>query len=76
MISRWIAEATECDFKAALEIKKPKSWLKTVSAYANGFGGVLIFGVDDEHNPIGLLSPQADAEAISQMKKIFKVISV
>ena len=67
MINKWIAEATECDFKAALETKKPKSWLKTVSAFANGFGGVLIFGVDDEHNPIGLLSPQSDAEAISQL---------
>jgi len=25
MIDKWIAEATECDFKVALEIKKPKS---------------------------------------------------
>ena len=32
MIDRWIAEATECDFKVALEVKKPKSWLKSVSA--------------------------------------------
>ena len=30
MIDRWIAEATECDFKVALEVKKPKSWLKDV----------------------------------------------
>ena len=30
MIDRWIAEATECDFKVALEVKKPKSWLKSV----------------------------------------------
>ena len=29
MIDRWIAEATEYDFKVALEIKKPKSWLKS-----------------------------------------------
>ena len=36
MIDRWIAEATECDFKVALEVKKPKSWLKSVSAFANG----------------------------------------
>jgi len=35
MIDRWIAEATECDFKVALEVKKPKSWLKSVSAFAN-----------------------------------------
>ncbi len=25
MIDEWIAEATECDFKVALEIKKPKN---------------------------------------------------
>ena len=29
MIEQLIAEATECDFKVALEIKKPKSWLKS-----------------------------------------------
>ena len=46
MIEQLIAEATECDFKAALETKKPKSWLKSVSAFANGIGGSLIFGVE------------------------------
>ena len=30
MIDRWIAEATECDFKVALEEKKPKIWLKSI----------------------------------------------
>lgn len=38
MIDKWIAEATECDFKVTLEISKPKSWLKSVSAFANGIG--------------------------------------
>ena len=28
MLEQLIAEATECDFKVALETKKPKSWLK------------------------------------------------
>ena len=50
MIDRWIAEATECDFKVALEVKKPKSWLKSVSAFANGIGGTLFFGIDDDRN--------------------------
>ena len=31
MIEQLIAEATECDFKVALETKKPKSWLKSVT---------------------------------------------
>ena len=53
MIDRWIAEATECDFKVALEVKKPKSWLKSVSAFANGIGGTLFFWIDDDRNVIG-----------------------
>ena len=35
MLSILIAEATVCDFKEALEVRKPKSWLKSVSAFAN-----------------------------------------
>lgn len=69
MIDRWIAEATECDFKVALEVRRPKSWLKTVSAFANGIGGTLIFGINDERQAIGLTNPQADAEAISRLIK-------
>ena len=38
MIEQLIAEATECDFKVALETKKPKSWLKSVSADSIGKG--------------------------------------
>ena len=64
MIDRWIAEATECDFKVALEVKKPKSWLKSISAFANGIGGTLFFGIDDDRNIVGLSDAQADAEAI------------
>ncbi len=35
MLEQLIAEATECDFKVAVEKKKPKSWLKSVSAFSN-----------------------------------------
>lgn len=69
MIDRWIAEATECDFKVALEVKKPKSWLKSVSAFANGIGGTLFFGIDNDRNVIGLADAQNDAEAISRLIK-------
>ena len=41
-IETLIAEATEIDFKADLEVKKPKSWLKSVSSFANGVGGILM----------------------------------
>lgn len=69
MIDRWIAEATECDFKVALEVKKPKSWLKSVIAFANGIGGTLFFGIDNDRNVIGLADAQNDAEAISRLIK-------
>jgi hypothetical protein len=43
-----ITEATEHEFKVELEEKHPKSWLKTVSAFANGQGGSFYIGVNDE----------------------------
>ena len=33
-IEKYIGEATEYDKKLKLEIRKPKSWLKSVSAFA------------------------------------------
>jgi ATP-dependent DNA helicase RecG len=47
-IKTLIAECTAYDFKLILEEKRPKSWLKSVSAFANGLGGSLFFGVDDK----------------------------
>ena len=35
-IQELIAECTAYDYKVALEEKRPKSWLKSVSAFANG----------------------------------------
>ena len=67
MIEQFIAEATECDFKVALEIKKPKSWLKSVSAFANGIGGTLFFGVANDRSIVGLSDAQTDAETISRL---------
>ena len=54
-ITELIGEATEYDKKQAVERKKPKSWLKTVSAFANGSGGVLVFGVADNDDIVGLM---------------------
>ena len=65
MLNRLIVEATECDFKRELEKRKPKSWLKSVSAFANGIGGTLFFGVNDDSSIAGLADAQADAEYIS-----------
>ena len=66
MLERYIAESTECDFKVALEVTRPKSWLKSVSAFANGIGGTLFFGVADDRTVVGLLDAQKDSETISR----------
>lgn len=44
-IKQLIGEATDYDKKVALETKKPKSWCKSISAFANCYGGKLVFGV-------------------------------
>ena len=67
MIFKLISECSDCDFKIELEEKKPKSWLKTVSAFSNGIGGSLFFGVDNNKNLIGLKNPQKDCEKISEL---------
>ena len=64
-----IGEATEYDKKLALEEKKPKSWCKSVSAFANTFGGALIFGISNEGMAVGLEDPEGDAEKISEVIK-------
>ena len=58
-----IAECTACDFKLMLEEKKPKSWLK--SAFANGLGGSLFFGIDNDGIAKGLDDVQHVCEVIS-----------
>ena len=60
-----IAECTAYDFKVMLEEKKPKSWLKSVSAFANGLGGSLFFGIDNDGIVKGLDDVQHVCEAIS-----------
>lgn len=64
-----IAEATECEFKSELEVKRPKSWLKTVSAFANGLGGSIFFGVDDDKNVVGIADIKTVIDIISKQIK-------
>lgn len=68
-IADFIGEVTEYDKKERLEERKPKSWLKSVSAFANGVGGALLFGVADDDTLIGLANAKADSEKISEAMK-------
>ena len=60
-----IGECTAYDFKVMLEENKPKSWLKSVSAFANGLGGSLFFGIDNNGVVRGLDGMHHVCESIS-----------
>ena len=65
-IKNLIGEATEYDKKLMLELSDPRSWMKSVSAFANGIGGSLIFGIEDKTNEVvGLKNAENDSEQIS-----------
>ena len=68
-IRAYIGEATEYDKKETLEERRPKSWLKSVSAFANGSGGVLLFGVADNDVVKGLPDVKTASEKISEAVK-------
>ena len=66
-LSQIIGETSDYDKKQQLEINKPKSWCKSVSAFANGSGGMLIFGITDDNEIIGIEKPQYVAEKFSEI---------
>lgn len=61
-------ESTNIDFKEVVEYKKSKSWLKSVSAFANSNGGILLFGVRDlDREAVGLKDVVRDSEKVSEL---------
>lgn len=82
-----IAECSSYDFKEMLERKKVKSWLKSVSAFANIGGGSLFYGVntvmggevhiDIYDDRVELVSPGAMLDGTQiQNRDIYKVPSM
>lgn len=69
-ITDLIGETTEYDKKLLLEEKRPRSWLKSVSAFANGSGGMLIFGVSNDNILAGLENAEIVSEKISEIMKV------
>ena len=67
-INQLIGEATDYDKKLALEEKKPKSWCKSISAFANCYGGKLIFGVANDDALVGLSDAEGDGQLIAFMR--------
>ena len=72
-IKELLGEATEYDKKQAVEHKKMKSWLKSVSAFANTAGGTLIFGITDDEEIVGLedINPILNS-SVKKSKKEFR----
>ena len=65
-----LLEGSSVDYKEALETKKPRSWLKSVSAFANSFGGHIVFGVHDNPREVcGLNNPQEVSSKITELIK-------
>ena len=69
ILKDYLGETNFYDKKEKLEISKPKSWLKSVSAFANGRGGKLIFGIKDDNTVIGIENFQKDSEVIRKVIK-------
>ena len=65
----YLGETNLYDKKEKLETNKPKSWLKSVSAFANSRGGKLIFGVKEDNTILGLSDYQEVSENISEIIK-------
>lgn len=68
-LKEYLGETNLYDKKEKLEVNKAKSWLKSVSAFANGLGGKLIFGVKEDNTILGLKNHKEDSESISELIK-------
>jgi ATP-dependent DNA helicase RecG len=63
-----LIESTMIEFKLSLEEKRPLSWLKTVSAFANTKGGTILFGIRDSNSElVGISDPNHAASKISEL---------
>ena len=52
--------------ESLFEENKPKSWLKTVSAFANTVAGNIVFGIDDDNNLFGIENIEYTIETIKK----------
>lgn len=57
MLYKLISECTDYEFKVCVEQHKPKSWLKSISAFANTIGGTIFFGLSNDNKFIGITNP-------------------
>lgn len=61
-VARWLTEGEHGQMEYKQTLKEPKartSFAETVAAFANGIGGTVLVGVDDEGQPVGYSAPKA-----------------
>lgn len=62
-----LIESTMIEYKENLEERRPKSWLKTVSAFANTKGGTILFGIrNSDKELIGIENASEISSKISE----------
>jgi hypothetical protein len=62
LVARWLGEGEHAhlEYKQTLKESKARvSFAETVAAFANGAGGAILVGVDDEGRPVGYDAPKA-----------------
>ena len=69
MLDLLISECSDYELKKDIEVEKPRSWLKTISGFANTLGGTLIFGVEDNKRINGIEEISKSIEIITEKIK-------
>ena len=62
-------EGFELEFKR--KISSPLKIAKTISAFANTRGGIILFGVDDDGSIVGVESEKTELDLIDEAAELF-----
>jgi len=66
-IADWLAQSESKTLEFKRDLSSPRPWLKTLVAFANSAGGLLIFGVTDDRRVIGIDQPLDEEERLCNL---------
>lgn len=75
LVARWLSEGEHGQLEYKQTLKEPKtrtSLAETIAAFANGVGGVVLVGVDDEGTPVGYDATKASDQVTNT---VFELIT-